>query len=160
MDAGNQRVQAIRLLSAPLWLALGIVDENAVPSLSYVPFAPVDGALGIVVSRLSAHTLSLLARRPASVLLVDPGAEPRDAYARARLSLGVLPKPQTAGSANAEAVWSALEERHGETARILHALPDFEAVLLEPASGRLVLGFASAYDLDAMAIVDLVRAAG
>jgi putative heme iron utilization protein len=60
----------------------------------------------------------------------------------------------------AEAVWSALEARQGETVRTLHALPDFEAVSLEPASGRLVLGFASAHDLDAGVLVDLVRAAG
>jgi putative heme iron utilization protein len=160
MDAGDQRAHAIRLLSEPLWLALGIVDENGVPSLSYVPFAPVEGALGIVVSRLSAHTVSLLARRPASILLVDPGAEPRDAYQRARLTVGVIPKPQAGGSAKAEAVWSALEARQGETVRVLHALPDFEAISLEPSGGRLVLGFASAHDLEAAALVDLVRAAG
>jgi len=130
------------------------------PSVTYVPFARVDGSFGIVVSRLAAHTADLVARRPASVLLVDDELERRDAYARARFSIQVTASPQAAGSASAGAIWSALEARHGETVRILRELPDFEAILLEPLRGRLVLGFASAHDLRAETIVELLRSAG
>ncbi len=123
------------------------------------PFATVDGGFGIVVSRLAAHTASLSARRPAAVIFVaDEG--PGDAYARARFSVGVMPSPHAPGSARADGVWTALEARQGATARLLRTLSDFQAISLEPTSGRLVLGFASAHDLDAAAIGELLRTGG
>lgn len=158
MEDGDPRYEAGRLISAQSWLALATIDSSGTPSVSYAPFAPVDGAFGMVASRLAAHTSSLLALRPASILLVDDDVRQRDAYARARFSVGVTASPQAAGSAQAEAVWSALEARHGATVRVLRTLPDFEAISLEPGNGRLVLGFASAHDLDAKSIVELVRA--
>lgn len=160
MDAGDPRREAARLLCAQLWFALGTVDASGVPSVSYVPFAAQGGAFGIVVSRLAAHTVNLLARRPASVLLVEDHVERRDAYVRARFSIAVTASPNAAGSAEADAIWSALESRQGETVRTLRMLPDFEAISLEPVRGRLVLGFASAYDLAAGVIAELLRAAG
>ncbi|MEO7038481.1 MAG: pyridoxamine 5'-phosphate oxidase family protein [Candidatus Elarobacter sp.] len=160
MEDEDRTREAVRLIAAQSWFALATVDQNGTPSVSYAPFAPVDGALGLVVSRLASHTVNLLARRPASVLVVDEDAREADAYARARFSIDVTASPHAAGSAQAEAVWSALEARHGATVRILRTLPDFDAISLEPQSGRLVLGFASAHDLSAGAIVAIVRAVG
>jgi len=158
MNSGDLRQEAGRLISMQRWLALGTVDQSGMPSVSYVPFAAVDGAFGIVVSRLAAHTANLLARRPAALLLVDDGAAQPDAYARIRLTIGVTAETNAPGSARAEAVWSALEARQGATVRALRALPDFHAISLEPVSGRLILGFASAHDLAADAIVESLRA--
>jgi len=157
MEAGDPRREAARLISAQSWFALATVDRNGLPSASYAPFAPVDGAFGMVVSRLAAHTINMLARRPASILVVDDDVPSRDAYARARFSVSVTASPNAAGSAKADAIWSALEARHGATVRTLRTLPDFEAISLEPQHGRLVLGFASAHDLGGEAIVDLLR---
>ena len=155
---GEERQRAAaRLITAQPWLALGTVGESGAPSVSYVPFAPVGGAFGVVVSGLAAHTASLLARRPASVMLVDEGSEQGDAYARTRFSVAVTPWPHAAGSAQAEAVWSALERRAGATVLALRTLSDFQAVSLAPVDGRLVLGFASAHDLSGTAIGDLLR---
>lgn len=160
MEADDRRREAVRLIAAQVWLALGTVDQTGVPSVTYVPFAPVDGAIGIVVSRLAAHTANLMARRPASVLLVDDDFRQRDAYARPRITIGVTASPNAPESAQADAIWSCLERRHGDTVRTLRMLPDFEAISLKPIGGRLVLGFASAHDLDATGIVELLRAAG
>lgn len=157
MDAAARRREALRLLSTQLWFALATVDREGVPSISYLPFAMVDGAFGIVVSRLAVHSVSLLARRPASVLLVDAGAPLSDAYARARFSIGVAASPQAAGSSSAAAIWSALERRQGETVRTLRTLPDFDAISLAPISGRLVLGFAAAYDLSGASVAELMK---
>jgi len=157
MNGDDTRRQAGHLISEQRWLALGTVDQSGIPSVSYVPFATVDGAFGIVVSRLAAHSANLLARRPASLLLVDDGAEEPDAYARTRLTVGVTAQTNTPGSARANAIWSALESRQGATVRTLRTLPDFQAISLDPVSGRLVLGFASAHDLGADAIGELLR---
>lgn len=158
MEVGDPQRDAARLISAQAWFALATVDQGGVPNVSYAPFAPVDGAFGMVVSRLAAHTVNVLARRPASILFVDEDVRQSDAYARARLSVGVTASPNAAGSAQAEAVWSALQARHGATVGVLRTLPDFEAISLRPQSGRLVSGFASAHDLGAEAIVELLRA--
>jgi heme iron utilization protein len=158
MDTGDLWREATRLVAAQAWLALGTIDDAGAPSVTYVPFAPVRGAFGIVVSRLTAHTANLLARRPASVLLVDD-VRPSDAYTRARFTVGVSVSPSERGSARSDAIWSTLEARQGATVQTLRELPDFEAVALEPVSGRLVLGFASAHSLDAEAIAEILRAA-
>jgi putative heme iron utilization protein len=156
MDAVARRREAVRLLSEQLWFALATVDEDGLPGISYVPFAIVGGGFGIVVSRLAAHSTPLLARRPASVMLVDCETPLSDAYTRARFSIAVSVLPQAVGSSRAGEIWSALERRQGDTIRILRELPDFNAVLLEPTGGRLVLGFAAAYDLSGPAIAELM----
>ncbi len=156
MNADPRR-EAARLVSAQLWLALGTVDPSGVPSVSYAPFAPVEGTFGIVVSRLAAHTGNLLARRHASVLLVDDAPQTRDAYMRARFTIGVTAVPNPPGSTQAESIWSALEARQGATVQTLRVLPDFQAISLEPVGGRLVLGFAAAHDVSADAVVELLR---
>jgi heme iron utilization protein len=149
--------EAIRLLSKPLWLALATIDRDGLPTISYLPFAIAGKAFGIVVSRLAAHAAPLLAHRPASVLFVDGDSTLSDAYMRPRLSIGVNANPQTASSASADLIWSALEKRQGETVRTLRSLPDFDAIALEPISGRLVLGFAAAFDLSQTAIAELME---
>ncbi len=158
MNAGDPQREAARLIAAQSWFALGTADPSGVPSVSYVPFASVDGGFGVVVSRLAAHTVNLVARRPASVLLVDDAPQQGDAYARTRFSVSVTARPHAPGSAQAGAIWSALEDRHGATVRTLRTLSDFQAISLEPVSGRLVLGFASAHDLGAATLVELLRA--
>jgi len=159
MESGDPLRETARLIATQSWFALGTVDQNGVPSVSYVPFAPVDGGFGLVVSRLSAHTVNLLALRPASILLVDDDVAQRDAYTRPRCTIGVRPAPRAAGSAEADAVWSALEARQGATVALLRTLPDFEAILLEPRGGRLILGFAAAHDIAAGALIELLRVA-
>ncbi|MGH7329752.1 MAG: hypothetical protein ACREJX_15505 [Polyangiaceae bacterium] len=52
--------QATRLLWKQRWLALATLDDHGTAEISYVPFTPVNGAFGIVVSRLAAHTANLL----------------------------------------------------------------------------------------------------
>lgn len=151
-----QEREVARLISTLPWIALATAGESGTPSISYVPFAPVGGTFGIVVSRLAAHTANLLARRPAAILLVDGDSAKPDVYARSRLSVDVSVTPNEPGSTAASAIWSALERRHGETVSTLRSLPDFEAISLEPRSGRLILGFASAHDITDVAIKALL----
>ncbi|MGH7756531.1 MAG: pyridoxamine 5'-phosphate oxidase family protein [Vulcanimicrobiaceae bacterium] len=157
MDGAEARAEAARLIALRRWLALATVDERGNPSVSYAPFAAVNGAFGLVTSRLASHAANLLACRPASVLLVDEGIASGDAYARARFSIAVTARPHAPGSAEAQALWAALQARQGSTVRILQTLPDFDAISLEPGRGRLIAGFASAHDLDAATIAELLR---
>jgi heme iron utilization protein len=157
MDAVARQREAIRLLSDQVWFALATIDGDGSPTMSYVPFAVVGATFGIVVSRLAAHAAPLLARSRAAVLLVDGNTLLSDEYTRARFSICVNASPQATGSSGANAIWSALERRQGETVQMLRMLPDFDAISLEPISGRLVLGFASAFDLSGPVIKELLE---
>src|SRR5579875_3200414 len=122
MDVAEKspKEQAASLVAAQRWLALATVDEQGVPTLSYVPFAPALGAFVVVVSRLAAHTPHLLAQRPASVLIVGDHVD--DPYSRSRLSVDVAPRVNPAGSQAAHAIWSVLQARHGETVAVLRTI--------------------------------------
>ncbi len=128
--------------------------------VSYTPFAIVAGTLAIVVSKLASHSAPLRSQRPASVLVVDTESKINDAYMRARFSINVAVWFLAQGSAAADAVWSALEQRQGDTVRTLRTLPDFDAIRLQPIDGRLVLGFASAHDVSGVEIAALLENAG
>jgi putative heme iron utilization protein len=150
--------EAARLVAGQRWFALATVDANGSPTVSYLPFAFAGAAFGIVASRLAAHTANLTARRPASILIVAEDAEQRDAYARARLTIAVDASAPAPGSVPANAVWSGLEARQGATVRTLRTLPDFTAIVLEPAAGRFVAGFAAAFDFDRAQLAEMLRA--
>jgi putative heme iron utilization protein len=153
----NERAAAA-LLRGARWFALATVDPQDEPATSYVPFAPVGGAFGIVVSALAAHAAHLEARPAVSLLAV--GEEPAygDPFARARIAIDAHAQETPRGSAEADAIWDALAARLGETAALLRTLPDFRAILLVPRRARLVLGFAAASDLDAAALERILRA--
>jgi putative heme iron utilization protein len=157
MNDREPRREAARLISTRPWFALATVEPDGAPTLSYIPFVFVDGTFGMVASRLAAHTPNLLAGRSAAIILIDD-VEHGDSYAQARLSVDVSPLARPRGSAHAEAIWSALAARHGQTVQILRTLPDFEAIALRPVGARLVLGFAAAHDLDAETIAAGMRA--
>jgi ADP-ribose pyrophosphatase YjhB (NUDIX family) len=133
------------LVAGQTYLSLGTVDERGNAYVSYVPYAFSAGGLAFALSGLAAHARHLAVRGAASLLIVGPPVS--DAYARARLTLGVRVRALSAGSKPAEDAWDALQRRHGATTGILRGLTDFTAYASEPESGRLVLGFASAHDL-------------
>jgi hypothetical protein len=149
---------AAALLRDARSFALATLDANGEPATSYVPFAAVAGAFGIVVSGLAAHAAHLAARPAVSLLAVGPEAEDGDAFARPRIAIDALAHATPQGSPEANAIWDALIARHGETAALLRTLPDFRAIRLEPRRARLVLGFAAASDLDAAALQRLLPA--
>lgn len=150
--------EAVRLISEQRWLALATVDEERLPTVSYVPFAVAGAAFVLVASRLAGHTASLLARRPASVLFVAGDAVQQDAYARPRLTVRVRALPAAPGSAAADTIWSCLEARQGPTVQILRTLPDFAAIALEPIGARVISGFAAAHDLDGPMMAEILCA--
>ena len=142
------------------WFALGTVTAHGEPALSYVPFASVEGAFGIVVSGLASHTAHLLARPTVSLLVVGESQPDDDAFARQRLAIDAIAREARVNSARADAIWDALAARHGATVAVLRGLPDFRAFALEPVRARLVLGFAAAYDLDAASLAQVLRSRG
>lgn len=149
MTGDDVAAAARALVAQARWLALATVTDAGDPALSYVPFAPVRGAFGIVVSALAAHSARLTVHPHAAVLLVGPAGD--DAFARPRVSVDVVARAAEDPAA-AAAIWAALAGRHGATVEVLRMLPDFRPLLLEPLRAHAVLGFGAAADVDAHAL--------
>ncbi len=146
------------LLETPTALALATVDDAGHPHATYAPFAIADGALVVALSGLAAHGRHLRARSDASLLLVEEALPGQDAYARARITLAVNAFA-IADEVRRDAGWDALGKRHGATIAVLAGLPDFTLFACVPTAGRMILGFAAAYDLDAAELAAALRSA-
>ena len=144
--AGDGLAGAVRdLFRAAGYLTLATVDDAGSPYASYVPYACASGYVGFAVSGLAAHAAHLAARERASFVIVgEPAA---DAYARSRLTVAAHVRALAPDSQEARALWDALRQRNGPTVDILRTLPDFTVYRALPQRARLVLGFASAYDV-------------
>ncbi len=145
------------LIVAGTSFALGTVDESGEPRVGYVPYACTAGAFVFVVSGLAAHARHLAAHETISGLIVGPAMA--DPYSRVRLTTLGPARPLAPDTPAAAGAWAALERRHGATVALLRTLPDFGAYAHAPENGRLVVGFAMAYDFTSDALAAAVRAA-
>jgi putative heme iron utilization protein len=138
------------LIATQKSLSLGTVDADGRAHVSYVPYACAEGAIVFAVSALAAHARHLAGCETASALIVADDVP--DAYERARLATTGRARLLPARSPAARLAWTALERRHGATVAVLATLADFSTYAYAPERGRLVLGFAAAYDVTPNAI--------
>lgn len=120
---------------------------------SYAPFIWLDGKLYLLISELASHTNNLRSTPACSLLLLDepnPNASsPKDSdpdpFARTRMTL----ETEVEFVQRDQELWNraidAFVQRHGETARLLASLPDFNLVSLTIISGTLIEGFGKAF---------------
>jgi putative heme iron utilization protein len=142
---------AAELLAGTRWLGLATLAADGEPSVSYFPFARLEGGFGIVVSGLAAHAAQLAAHPRVAALFLgepDPGGDP---FARPRLSVDAVAHDRS-GTPAGDAIWEALAGRNGATVAVLRGLPDFRPFFLVPIRARLVLGFARASELEGAAV--------
>ena len=145
------------MLGTAPWLTLATIDSAGMPLATYAPYALVPNAFGIVVSGLAAHTQALLEQRRVSVLVVDVQHADSN-YARPRVTVDCA-VDIVSEAVRVEALWSALERRHGAVVQTLRTLPDFRALALVPLAARLVLGFGAARDVTSMDVIGAIEAA-
>lgn len=139
--------RAAALLRHATAASLATLHEGA-PAVSMVPYALVADPLAFVVhvSALAAHTRDMVAEPRVALLVVDAGSDAAPPHARARVSLQgralrLDPEHRRYGEAR-----SAYEARFPDMAG-LFGLGDFSLFAIEPASVRVVLGFAQATSL-------------
>jgi putative heme iron utilization protein len=150
--------RAVRLIDEADALALATIDQHGRPSASYLPFARIGDRLCALVSGLAAHTRDLASRPSVSLLFLDPNAS-GEAYARPRMTVTATTAFVERGSADGDAICSAIEARLGETVRVLCDLPDFVPLFFTLGAARVVLGFGSAHNIDGETLCAALRAA-
>lgn len=130
-------------------LMLSTVTPTGQPQASYTPFVmESDRVFYIFVSGLSSHTKNLQVTAKAGILLIEDEAEAQQIFARQRLmydctaALVDRHDPQWTNWAD------KFKARFGNIIDMLRQLPDFQIFRLTPQSGRFVVGFGAAYEVD------------
>ncbi len=137
------------LLAERRSLLLATVNPSGEPDISYAPFVRDErGNFYIFVSRLAIHTTNLLSRQQASVLFIREEAESRNLFARERLSFRCRVSELLPQDADYKSWLDQMEQQLGGTVAMLRNLPDFHLLRLTPQSGRYVVGFGKAFDVD------------
>jgi putative heme iron utilization protein len=128
---------------------LATVSAEGAPDASYAPFV-ADAAKNfyIFVSGLSSHTVNLSATQRASILFIDDEAQTTEIFARRRLSYDCVARLLPRDTPEWEAIADQFQQKFGDLIETLRNLSDFRIYQLTPESGRFVLGFGQAYQID------------
>ncbi|BAZ13271.1 pyridoxamine 5'-phosphate oxidase-related FMN-binding protein [Calothrix sp. NIES-4071] len=137
------------------------VSEDGLPNASYAPFVIDDMKnIYIYVSGLSTHTQNLNVKPLASVLFIEDESKTQQMFARRRLSYDCTASLVNSNTATWIQIVSDFESRFGNIIQVLRDLPDFRIFQLTPTSGRFVVGFGAAYDVDASDLNKLIHVTG
>lgn len=130
-------------------VVLATVSAAGEPQASYAPcVVDKERNIYIFVSGLSAHTQNLTATGKASALFVEDEAKTPQMFARKRLSYDCMASLLARESDHWRAIAQQFESRFGNIIEVMTGLPDFRIFQLCPQSGRFVVGFGAAYDVD------------
>ncbi|PSN20024.1 pyridoxamine 5-phosphate oxidase [filamentous cyanobacterium CCP5] len=130
-------------------LMLSTVDAQGNPHASYAPFVKEENySFYIFVSGLSPHTAHLKQTGKASILLIDDEATTQQIFARPRLSYRCRVTGLDRGGATWQQIADRFQTRFGEIIDMFRQLDDFQIMQLTPLSGRFVVGFGAAYQVN------------
>ena len=138
-------------------LVLGTTTPAGQPDTSYAPFvSDAERNFYCFVSGLSAHTQNLRANPQATVLLIEDEAKSSNIFARRRLSYACTVSWLERDTPHWDAIADQFQDQFGEVVGLLRSLGDFQLVCLTPRSGRFVVGFGAAYQIQGDDLSQLV----
>jgi len=140
---------------------LGTASPSAQPQASYAPCV-IDEVKNIYVfvSGLSAHTQNLSMTGKASALFIEDESKTTQMFARKRLSYDCAAALIARDSEQWSEIVQKFETQFGSIIELMKDLPDFRIFQLQPSSGRFVLGFGKAYDVDPNDLDRLIHKGG
>ncbi len=149
IDAHQQRFKTL-LLSTLRTTGDGSGSPvDLLPELSYAPYSlDPQGRFYIFISDLAGHSQNLRQHPECSLMLIADERDSRNLFARERLSYRCQAELVTQSDPQFESQLKLLQQRSGEVVKLLRNLPDFKLYRLTPVSGRYVVGFGRAYDID------------
>ncbi|WP_370277330.1 HugZ family protein [Pontibacterium sp.] len=128
---------------------LSTLNQAGNPEISYAPAVrDGQGCFYIFVSELAAHTANLLGHPNCSVLFIQDEQESRNIFARERLTYQCDVEKVERDSAKGVEILEQMENKLGQTVKLLRGLPDFHLFRLKPTSGSYVVGFGKAFEVD------------
>lgn len=137
------------LIDSQQTLLLSTASRNGAPDISYAPCVrDQTGVFYIYVSELATHTVNLLENPRASIMFIRPESESKNPFARERVVVmcGVIEVFRDDPGYTTQL--NSLQAKFGETVGLLRSLSDFHLFALHPQSGRYVVGFGRAFNID------------
>ena len=139
-----------QMLGALQSIQLATVDAAGKPTASYSPAVLDENRnVYIYVSEIADHTENLLETGKASFMIIEDESAAHQIFARKRISFSAQASTIERGTPAWEAMLGRFEEKFGRVVKHLKDMEDFHLIRLEPANGRLVLGFGRAYSISA-----------
>jgi len=130
-------------------LMLSTVTAEGQPQASYAPFITGgDRDFYVLVSGLSSHTQNLKTVPKAGILLIEDETQAAQIFARQRLMYDCAVELIERSNPDWTQWADAFKGRFGNLIDMLRQLPDFQIFKLTPQSGRFVVGFGAAYEVD------------
>lgn len=139
---------------------LSTISTEGKPNASYSPCVIDDQKnIYIYVSGLATHTQNLHATNKASVMFIDDESQTSQIFARRRLVYECTATLIPGNSSQWQFIIQRFENSFGNIIQIMRDLPDFRIFQLTPTSGRFVIGFGAAYEVDPNNLNTLVQIA-
>ena len=126
-------------------LSLATLNNRRQAEASLTPFLYFESCFWVFVSHLSAHTDNLLNRPDMSLLIHADESNAKNPFVVQRLSVQCVANVVTD---TRDDVMAGMQQKLGDTVALLRQLPDFRLIRLEPQSGRFIVGFGQAYEID------------
>jgi len=135
-----------QLLYSMKSLFLSTISLDGTPFLSYAPYVEHNGKVYVYLSQMAEHYRNLEANRSVDVMLAADEAATKNMFARERARFKGT--AINVGNDGYEQVFSKFEEKFGSrTFNMLRNL-DFSLFELTLSTGRYVVGFGQAFDVD------------
>lgn len=127
---------------------LSTVSSNGNPDASYAPvWLDKDRNFYVYVSSLAKHTANLLYTKKSSVLLIEDQQDATSLFARRRLSLECSVELVSIKDPQYRSYLDQFEKKFGEIIKQLRGMDDFKLFRMIPQKGRMVTGFAAAFQV-------------
>ena len=131
-------------------LVLSTLSEEGFADISYAPFIQDEhGLFYIFVSELAQHTGNLMVNPECSVFIGQPEQDQKNPFACERVVFRCRASEVFKNDPVYESRLDQMQNKLGDTVKLLRSLPDFHLFALAPGSGHYINGFASAFTINA-----------
>ncbi|AZN39078.1 HugZ family pyridoxamine 5'-phosphate oxidase [Paenibacillus albus] len=127
-------------------LVISSQDEQGVPFISYAPYIQAGGKLYIYISRISDHYRYVENNAHIHVMLIGDESASPNVFARERARW--VCESKNLGNEGYEEIFALFDERFGDKMMGMLRGLDFSLFELTPSSGRYVVGFGQAFEVD------------
>ncbi|HLQ81984.1 MAG TPA: pyridoxamine 5'-phosphate oxidase family protein [Bacillota bacterium] len=153
IDVDTERAGYHDFLDSRRTMVLSTTDADGHPFISYAPFVVHDGSFHVYVSRIAEHYWHLVNLDRVSGLLIADEKDSPNLFARHRVrfecAVTRLDDPDEGTDTDPhEDVFALFAERFNASLITLLRTLDFSLFRLTPLSGRYVVGFGKAFDVD------------
>ena len=127
-------------------IILSTISKGGDPNSSYAP-SVVDskGNFYIYISSLSKHTSNLVANSRLSMMIIEDESKAENIFGRKRFTMDAVASKVDRDSDEWINAINMMEDKFGETIKVLKDMTDFYMFKIRPNKGLLVHGFARAF---------------